>query len=91
MTLQPESISEVDGPVIQLNEALRPRFEKKLSEYECRMNRDLRATDGREFTPPEQRIDLIDTSMKIKVLQRLLQDGMVRTFDLSRELCGSPA
>jgi len=62
------------SPVIVLNEARRLQLAKKLEEYRGRLN-SLRA--------PEVQMDTI---CKITVLERLLRDGLVNTWELSREM-----
>lgn len=69
-------MSQNESPVILLpsNQARLARLKDKLTEYRRRLD---------AFKPPEQQIG---TWMKIEVLEKLLTEGAVKTWDFSREL-----
>jgi hypothetical protein len=83
-------VQQPERPRIELNEAMAPQLERKLEEYKARLAEDQNATDDRIYVPPEERTDLIDSEMKIAVLQALLRDKAVDTLALGDELSQKP-
>lgn len=68
------------GPVLTLFEERKGQLEAKLSEYRGRL-------DERPTMHPElQLIRHSDAMYKITVLERLLKDGRISTWELSREM-----
>lgn len=75
------------GPIIELptNPSLRQRLEIKLNEYRARLIDQQKAATA--YDAPEVILtNTADTRYKIAVLEKLLADGKVDTFALSREL-----
>ena len=80
---------KTEGPVLKLpkNDVLRARLAKKLEEYRERVTEE-QGTDYpvfAHFTKPAYR----DAFYKEMVLERLLNNGEVKCWDLSREFCFS--
>ncbi len=78
---KPEQFGQQEeSPIIELPDdpELRQMLEDKLSEYNERLKKN-------PYLPPESP-EILDTKHKIAVLEKLLNNGSVNTFDFSREL-----
>lgn len=75
------SEAPTESPVIVLPDERREQLQAKINEYRKRM------ADDDEFTHPEGQLLMgSGTAYNFCVLERLLSDGTVKTFDLSAEL-----
>lgn len=76
----------MESPVIKLPDQpeIKRRLDGKLNEYKKRLERTVE--EGRYHHPAQRRAEQRDTRYKIDILERLLEDGQVKTWDHSQEI-----